>query len=140
MASPPPGNSCDCSTRTLLVKALLAFIHHPSHRLLIIMWHLQDLEGYGIPMALDLTLSHTDGLHPDLAMSRNRRHAYDARTHTVGPMPPAAFINTFFPQEDDKRGKLMTFNNAFKAVPRTADTPAAIYKPLVRPLSPISVW
>ncbi|KAH9849496.1 hypothetical protein C2E23DRAFT_888207 [Lenzites betulinus] len=94
-----------------------------------------ETEGYGVPMALDHTLSHTDGLRPNLAMARNRKLAYDAREHTVGPMPPAAFIATFLPLANDRRGKLMTFNNAFKAVPRTADTSAAIYKPLAAALN-----
>ncbi|KAH9849504.1 hypothetical protein C2E23DRAFT_362283 [Lenzites betulinus] len=96
---------------------------------------MMDEEGYNVPMALDRTLSHTDGLRPDLAMSRNRKLAYDARVHTVGPMPPTAFLDVFLPLVNDKRGKLMTFNNAFKAVPRIADTPAAIYKPLAAALN-----
>lgn len=95
----------------------------------------RERHGYAVPMALDHTLSHTDGLRPDLAMTRNRKLALDAREHTVGPMPPAAFLDAFLPLDraDDRRGKRMTATNAFRAVPRTADSPAAIYTPLVRP-------
>ncbi|KAI0823291.1 hypothetical protein BC628DRAFT_1325485 [Trametes gibbosa] len=93
------------------------------------------MEAYNVPMALDLTLSHTDGLVPALAMSRNRRHVHNARGHTIGPMPPAMFVDTFLPSENDKRETMMTFRNAFKAVPRTADTPSAIYKPLAAALN-----
>ncbi|KAH9849497.1 hypothetical protein C2E23DRAFT_737101 [Lenzites betulinus] len=93
------------------------------------------MDVYNVPMALDLTLGHTDGLLPSLAMARNRKHVHNARHHTFGPMPTATFIDTFFSLKDDKRGGLMTIKDAFNAVPRTADTPAAIYKPLAAALN-----
>lgn len=88
---------------------------------------------YNIPMALDPTLSHTAGLEPLLATSRNMKRVQQAREYTLGPIPATTFLNSFFPlAKDHDRSGLMTFKHAFRAIPQVAESAAQIYEPLVR--------
>ena len=86
---------------------------------------------YNVPMALDSQTSRTHGLEPALAMARGRAHIQDAQRYTLGPMPVAAFMDTFLNSGSTDRGDLLSFKNAFNAVPERADSAAEIYEPLV---------
>ncbi|KAI0775526.1 hypothetical protein BD413DRAFT_688733 [Trametes elegans] len=90
---------------------------------------------YNVPMALNPSLTHTDGLDPAFAAARNKRHAFESEKYIVGPMPALEFTETFLPiPKHDRRGQLSS-RDAFKAVPNNASDPADIYKPLTRALN-----
>ncbi len=88
---------------------------------------------YNVPMALDITLSHTEGLSPDSATSQNMQRVQQARQYTLGPIPATTFMDRFFPlAEGYDRTGLLSFRNAFSAVPQCAESASQIYEPLVR--------
>ena len=87
---------------------------------------------YDVPMALDSTFSHTRGLDPSSAMSRNDQHLTDCVDHLLGPMPPQQFIDYFLPWDvpGGRKGRLQS-RNAFKDVPLSWDTVDDMYVQLV---------
>ncbi|KAH9849520.1 hypothetical protein C2E23DRAFT_737111 [Lenzites betulinus] len=89
---------------------------------------------YNVPMALDATLSRTEGLRPSLAPTRHDEHAEQARKFMLGTMPAAAFVDAFLPPSDQTAGT-MPFRNAFNRVPRNAQTSSQIYLPLINALN-----
>ncbi|KAJ8496247.1 hypothetical protein ONZ51_g1188 [Trametes cubensis] len=90
---------------------------------------------YDAPMALDENLSGTYGLQPRLAMARLRRHVFNAKKHTLGPMPVERFIEEFLPPNSGDSSGRLSSRNAFRTVPQCVDVPARIYKPLVSALN-----
>ena len=84
-------------------------------------------------MALDPQTSRTHGLEPVLALARCRAHIQDAQRYTLGPMPVAAFMDTFLRTTSTERSDLLSPRNAFNAVPERADSAAEVYEPLVCP-------
>ena len=84
-------------------------------------------------MALDPQTSRTHGLEPVLALARCRAHIQDAQRYTLGPMPVAAFMETFLRTTSTERSDLLSPRNAFNAVPEHADSAAEVYEPLVCP-------
>ncbi|KAI0671012.1 hypothetical protein C8Q78DRAFT_1078957 [Trametes maxima] len=86
---------------------------------------------YNAPMALDFSLSRTCGLDPHLALARNRDYIHDAKEYTLGPMPPASFIDTFLPATSTNRKSMLSSKNAFQSIPQRADETVQIYEPLV---------
>ena len=86
---------------------------------------------YNVPMALEPTLSRTHGLDPSFARSRCKANVADSMDYILGPMPPAEFLDYFFPlQPRDKSGLLSSYN-AFRSLPSRAETAAEVYEPLV---------
>ncbi|KAI0632323.1 hypothetical protein C8Q77DRAFT_1279367 [Trametes polyzona] len=91
---------------------------------------------YNVPMALDATYSRTDGLDPHFAMVRNQKHVAKVKGCTVGPMPPAQFLDTFLPIHTRRNTTgMLSPRDAFQAVPRSAENPEEIYKPLCAALN-----
>lgn len=88
---------------------------------------------YNAPMALNQSLSCTQGLEPKCAKHRNRYRIQSSRRFTVGPMPVAEFMRQFIgPAATSDRKSVLSARGAFHLVPADADTPEAIYMPLVR--------
>ncbi|KAI0632324.1 hypothetical protein C8Q77DRAFT_1060473 [Trametes polyzona] len=85
---------------------------------------------YNVPMALDATQSHTEGLDPHFAMIRNNAHIEKVKKCAIGPMPPAQFLDEFLPVPAGDRTGMLSPKGAFKAVPRSAENPEDIYQPL----------
>ena len=87
---------------------------------------------YNIPMALDDTLSHTEGLDRQFSRHRCQSHLDDSVNFIVGPMPPSDFLNVFLPShESHDKSQRMKSENAFQSVPACADSSSAICEPLV---------
>ena len=73
---------------------------------------------YDVPMALDSTFSHTRGLDPSSALTRNNQHLHDCIDHLLGAMPPQQFLNFFLPWgASGGRKRRLQSRNAFKDVP-----------------------
>ncbi|KAI0755195.1 hypothetical protein C8Q80DRAFT_1094590 [Daedaleopsis nitida] len=86
---------------------------------------------YDIPMTLDATLSHTNGLDPHFTTSRNKRHFLDCKEYIVGPIPPSDFLDFFLPPTTtNDKARFTSTKNAFASIPRSAETAADIYEPL----------
>ncbi|KAI9062438.1 hypothetical protein FKP32DRAFT_1653023 [Trametes sanguinea] len=92
---------------------------------------------YNVPMALDSEGLRTDGLDPLLAYSRNRWHVQESRRCTLGPIPPIRFIDEFLSPLAGRaeRKSMLSFQKAFAAIPKRANTPEQIYDPLVLALN-----
>ena len=78
---------------------------------------------YNVPMALEESLTHTRGLEPELARSRNRKAVEDSKTYTLGPMPVGDFMGDFLkvPHPCDETD-LLLHRHAFSRVPTHART------------------
>ncbi|KAI0755814.1 hypothetical protein C8Q74DRAFT_1305524 [Fomes fomentarius] len=87
-------------------------------------------------MALDPMLSHTNGLDPSFAKSRNSNHVAELASCTLGPMPTQKFLDYFLPQEApyDETHQLSS-QYAFNSIPSSANDPVDIHIPLVKALN-----
>ncbi|KAI0831732.1 hypothetical protein BC628DRAFT_1407361 [Trametes gibbosa] len=104
---------------------------------------MDDLDGahpdcvYDAPMALDPDLSQTDGLDPAFARARHKRLLYDFKKCIIGPLPVDAFmkraVGKMFSGTDERMR--LSATNAFRSVPRTADTVEQILEPLLLALN-----
>ena len=88
---------------------------------------------YNVPMALDQTLTHTYGLEPEGAKSRNKRNIGEARSYVVGPMPVFDFIGDFVTLQGvaTRSDAFLESEGAFCSVPESAPSVAGISEPLV---------
>ena len=78
---------------------------------------------YNVPMALEESLTHTRGLEPELARSRNRKAVEDSKTYTLGSMPVGDFMGDFLkvPRPYDIVD-LLSSRQAFSRVPIRSTT------------------
>lgn len=83
-------------------------------------------------MALDPSLSHTDGLDPDFGQNRNKQHVTEVLRRVLGPTPVDEFIDNFLPSPPSSdRSSILSARSAFKSIPPKVTRSAAIYEPLV---------
>ena len=95
-------------------------------------YHFDGQCVYNIPMALDPTLSHTEGLQWQFARNRCKCNVSQCKDYIIGPMPPSEFMDYFFgPQSDSDTTRYMSSENAFNSVPVCSDSVEEICKPLV---------
>ncbi|KAI0350362.1 hypothetical protein OH77DRAFT_1463888 [Trametes cingulata] len=88
---------------------------------------------YDAPLALDPTLSRTNGLDPDVAGARNLQHFSNLRKSIVGPMPVDQFLQRTVGISTSARDvkAQLSARNAFRDIPPTATQPEQIYEPLI---------
>ncbi|KAI0350370.1 hypothetical protein OH77DRAFT_1431108 [Trametes cingulata] len=91
---------------------------------------------YDVPMAYNEHCTRTRGLELDNVTERRKRDINNSREWTVGPMPVEQFLDDFLPSvPPEKRRDVLSSRAAFKDVPSSGDTPAAIFKPLIAALN-----
>ncbi|KAJ2992450.1 hypothetical protein NUW54_g7931 [Trametes sanguinea] len=91
--------------------------------------------AYNVPMALDLQLCRTDGLHPEHATARLWRHIAEGKKSTIGPMPVNSFLEELLPLPPSATRHRLSSTAAFNGVPHCADNDAEIYMPLLQALN-----